>query len=351
MREGTVLLELKRRLPEILPEGRVRWIKQTGDAPGLEADFSIGGARLRLAFEGVSRPNLAGLRDRGERLRAQAGGRLPIVTAPHLNAEMRDLCRTLGVGYIDLSGNVWISRGPVVIRKDVAKNLFPHQSKERSPFADRASRILRYLIDKKEPQGVRRIAAESGLDPGYVSRVLHSARDLGYVGLDARGRALARRHEEMLADWSAFYAWRRNRVRGYFTLELAGHPLEDELARILQDRDPGTFAFTLHAGNNRVEPFVDYGVAHLYVAPGSPLVGELEASLKLRPVPVEGANLVLVEPYYRDSVFFGARRVEGLWVVSDLQLYLDLRRFPVRGQEASERILDRRLRPLWGEPR
>jgi hypothetical protein len=100
-----------------------------------------------------------------------------------------------------------------------------------------------------------------------------------------------------------------------------------------------------------VEAFVEYGVVHLYVAPSSTLSGELESRPEVRPVPVEGANLVVAEPYYRDSAFFGARQVDGLWIVSDLQLYLDLRRFPVRGREASERILERRLRPLWEEAR
>ena len=125
--------------------------------------------------------------------------------------------------------------------------------------------------------------------------------------------------------------------------------LEPRLAALLKNKDNGSYALTCHAGNNRVESFVAYNVVHLYVAETSPMMEELESELKVRRVPVNGANLVVGQAYYRNSVFFGARQIDGLWVVSDLQLYLDLRRFPVRGREAADRILAQRLRPLWGE--
>jgi hypothetical protein len=353
MRERSILEEFGRRLPEILSEGKIGAIADQENGVDGKVDFVIGGRRIHLLFEVVARPTLALLRDKAERLYAQVGKRdprdLPMVVAPHLNEEMREICRKMGVGYLDLSGNVWIEQGTIVIKKDVAKNLYPHQAKERSPFADRASRVLRLLLRRKEPLGVRAIAGEADLDPGYVSRVLRAASEQGYVALDARGQATVRNHEEMLGDWSSFYSWRRNQGAGYFYLGPSESDLEERLAGLLKNEAADTYGLTLHAGNNRLDPFVSYGVVHLYVAEDSLIPGRLKKELNLRSVPVEGANLVLARPYYRDSVFYGARQVEGLSVVSDLQLYLDLRRFPVRGLEAAERILERRLRPLWSK--
>lgn len=51
-------------------------------------------------------------------------------------------------------------------------------------------------------------------------------------------------------------------------------------------------------------------------------------------------------PYYRVSTFFGKRQVSGLWVASDVQLYLDLYDYPIRGRERAEHLYNRRLRPL-----
>jgi hypothetical protein len=57
--------------------------------------------------------------------------------------------------------------------------------------------------------------------------------------------------------------------------------------------------------------------------------------------PSDAGRLVLLRPYYRESVWFGLRRIESLPVVSDLQLILDLWHYPVRGREQAEVLLDR----------
>ena len=46
-------------------------------------------------------------------------------------------------------------------------------------------------------------------------------------------------------------------------------------------------------------------------------------ALQLKPAGYD-ANCFLVGPTYKFATFFGMHRVEGLRVVSDLQLYLDL---------------------------
>ena len=35
-----------------------------------------------------------------------------------------------------------------------------------------------------------------------------------------------------------------------------------------------------------------------------------------------------------------------LWVVSDLQLYLDLHNYPIRGLEQAEHLYEKRLKPI-----
>jgi hypothetical protein len=61
----------------------------------------------------------------------------------------------------------------------------------------------------------------------------------------------------------------------------------------------------------------------------------------------EGANLIFLLPYYRHSVFYGKQRIRKLWVVSDLQLYLDLYSYPSRGLEQAEHLYEKRLRDIF----
>ena len=59
-----------------------------------------------------------------------------------------------------------------------------------------------------------------------------------------------------------------------------------------------------------------------------------------------GANLVLVVPE-DPFVLYQSRRINGIDVASPLQLYLDLRKQPGRGEEAAQEILKREIMPTW----
>lgn len=352
MREDEIIAELRKRLPEILPAEDVRWEpgKQVGQQQvDVMANIRLKGRRLVLGIGIKAQPNVASIRDAIGRLRESRGihaAYVPLLVAPSLGAEARQLCKEQGQAYLDLSGNVWIDVGPILIEKEVPRSLYYHEARNRLPFADKASLLLRYLLDRSgHAGGVREIAAAAGLSPGYVSKVIRAAEKLNYISIDSRKRASLRNIREMLSDWSAFYNWQRNEVESFFMLprpnERIDHALKHAMAGHLN------CALSLHAGNNLVEPYAQSDVWHLYV-------GEQEASnriknaLRLEPVARNAGNVVLMRPYYRESVFRGAREVKGFRVVSDLQLYLDLRHYPVRGLEAAEEIFSRRLAPAWG---
>ena len=72
-------------------------------------------------------------------------------------------------------------------------------------------------------------------------------------------------------------------------------------------------------------------------------VSVFEKELDLKDA-AQGANLVLMLPYYKHSVFYDCREIEGLRVVSDIQLYLDLYGYPVRGREQAAYLFDKRLK-------
>jgi hypothetical protein len=76
------------------------------------------------------------------------------------------------------------------------------------------------------------------------------------------------------------------------------------------------------------------------------VIDRFRKKLKLDEVK-QGANVIILDPYYKNSVFYGLREVDGLLVVSDIQLYLDLYHYPIRGLEEAEHLYEKRLKNLF----
>lgn len=95
------------------------------------------------------------------------------------------------------------------------------------------------------------------------------------------------------------------------------------------------YAFTVLTGAHLVAPYVRPTNIHFYIEDG----GDVEhyvSELDLRPVE-QGGNVSMVIPY-DEGVFYSIRDIDGLNVVSNVQLYVDLMNYPARGEEAAERI-------------
>ena len=102
------------------------------------------------------------------------------------------------------------------------------------------------------------------------------------------------------------------------------------------------YALSVQAGASLVAPHAVYREVHLYVENRQGIKYFIK-ELDLRSAP-QGANLVLMLPYYKHSVFYDFREINGFRVVSDIQLYLDLYSYPVRGREQAAYLFDKRLK-------
>lgn len=351
MREAELLQALRKHLPEILPIKGPRWhlrVQLHGRSFDAIVDGELKGQKVRLLIELLAQPNLAKISHKIshlKRLKSSKSDNIPIFAAPYFNKAVRDLCREKSCAYIDLSGSAWLDWGPLLIDKEARKNLYPHESRHKSPFADKASLVIRHLLSQPNENGrVREVAQAVGLSPGYVSKVMRASQEAGYVSQDSKGAFRLRNIPEMLADWSAYYNWRKNESDPYYALPKHKGGLRDILKPLLENQDG--YAVSLHAGNNLIEPYAKSDIWHIYVLDDR-IRKRLASALSLRPVKEDAGNIVLLKPYYRASALHGARHVHGLRVVSDVQLYLDLKGYPVRGEEAADRILKRRLSLAW----
>ncbi len=104
------------------------------------------------------------------------------------------------------------------------------------------------------------------------------------------------------------------------------------------------YALTAQAGAHLVAPYAAFDRVDIYSA-GPSATAELVSSLSLEPVS-KGANVLVWDPYYKYSVFFESREIEGVRVVSNIQLYLDLVKYPLRGSEQAEHLYETLLKPV-----
>jgi hypothetical protein len=66
---------------------------------------------------------------------------------------------------------------------------------------------------------------------------------------------------------------------------------------------------------------------------------EFAQALGVSPTEKSG-NVKLVIPY-DEGVFYSSRRLNGVMIVSPVQLYVDLYNYPGRGEEAAQKLLEK----------
>lgn len=313
-----------------------------------------GKQRLILAVELKASAHSAAIAQVAEQARQAAAAldAIPVVAVPRLGSRMAGRLRQQGIGYLDLHGKAFIrAPGLLVDRQsgdpDMSDNWAPSSASFGSPFADRSSLVLRHLLDNALAYpGVRDLASHLHLSPGLVSRVLTRLKAEGYVQEDAKGGGRLLSVDLLLQDWVDFYKRRarRQRERRLYMHARDAEAIMNLLAESASSNALPKWALSFHAGASLVAPFARFSEVHVLL--GGPVWEESVRAFRdrfaLEPA-VEEANIILVEPYYREAWSYGVREIRALPVVSDIQLYLDLNVHPVRGREQGSRILERLL--------
>ena len=314
--------------------------------PDFMARVSYKKLQFKLIGEIISQQSSSMFKAKLSLLKSRAGkdeGLVPLVVAKYLSPDRRKQCQEEGVYFLDLSGNVFLEYDGLYIERIGYPNRFPEKRSGRGPFSDKASLILRAAFsDIKKVWGVRELAQSIGLDPGFVSRMAQELERRNYVSrMDSKLKL--RDPGSLLEDWIREYDYHRNQEVRHFCLAKGPEEIIDKLvaARFPEDIP---YALGLHAGANLVAPYAVYNEVHIYIQ-GKGSINRFVKKLKLKEAR-EGANLIFLLPYYKHSVFYGKQRIRNLWVVSDLQLYLDLHNYPIRGLEQAEHLYEKRLKQI-----
>ena len=351
MREKDIINELKSASRDLLPiEGlNINFFSTTAsDLLGkfdLVGRIDLRGLHFDVIFEIVASNSLPLLQNKIARLEAAAidGDVVPAIAALYLSPRRQSMCRERGICFVDLSGNVYLAYESFYIEKIGFPNKYPEKRKGRDPFSDKASIILRVLLNSGGyPWGIRELAKPTGLNPGYVSRMAKALEARNSVARD-KNKLRVRSPESILDDWARAYNLKKNDAHSYFCM--AAQP-EDILQKLRELKIPKNvqYALSVQAGASLVAPYSVYKEVHVYVG-NEKDIEFFRKGLDLRDAD-RGANVVFMIPHYRHSALYDSRIVQGLPVVSDIQLYIDLHGYPLRGREQANHLFDRRVKKV-----
>lgn len=339
---------LRRAIEDAVPSAAVRMEQpRAGNrraTAGLAVTLDFKGIRLELMGEWIESPSTSVLRDRAYRLQqlSQVEPRfVPFVMGPYFTESQRELLAEKGIAFVDLVGNAHIEGKTVYISRVSPRPPGPRKMPAPNPFSDKASLVARQLLNRRDPVGVVELSVMIGVTPGYVSKVLSRLDSLGYLAKNQNEKVTLRDPKSLLQDWAAVYDYTKSGMTGYFS---RAHGAEAILEKLKTAAIREGYALTTQAGAHLVAPYAAFDRIDIY-ASDSRAAQALIAHLGLEPVG-RGANVMLWDPYYKHSVFFGSREVGGIRVVSDIQLYLDLSKYPLRGPEQAEHLYQTLLKPV-----
>jgi len=265
-----------------------------------------------------------------------------VFIAPYIADEAAGMCKSEGVGYIDFAGNCRLAFDGVFIEQVGKPNPFSQKRDLRKLFSVKAERVLRVLLNYPDKAWkILEIAGEARVSTGEVFNVKKALSDREWITSDSMGFRL-NKWEILLSTWTDNYSYRQNEIKEYYSLKSIPD-LEAEFAAICTGLSV-KYALTGFSAAARIAPMVKYSKATAYIDAHPDIIA---SAMNLKEAPA-GANVSLCIPYDKE-VFYNARLIDGTNTVSPIQLYLDLKSNPGRGDEAAEILLNEVIRTAWSQ--
>lgn len=300
------------------------------------------GQDVRLQVKILARGYPRDLRDTAETMHRQQESQGPevrsIIGAPSLSPGSRRMLQDRGIDYWDSGGSLCLHLpwGLYLVDRPAPP---VREGRGREVFRGAGSRILRVLLRDPDHHWKRTdLARVTEVSKATVSRVLSLLeRNLWGEGETGARGAPFRLHRpgDLLDAWAAGHSLRNYRLLRFHAPASSAVRLEAS-AREFLEASGAEYALTLEAGAARRAAF-STGNRHVaaLVPPGIDWEN-LAGTTDFRPVE-RGENLLLLEAP-DPAPLMDREEIEGFWVASPLQLYLDLYAWPRRGREQADHL-------------
>lgn len=263
-----------------------------------------------------------------------------IFVAPYLSDASKQICKEEGIGCFDLAGNAFLSFKNIFIDKSGRPNPFVVKRASKSIFAPKSSRILRVLLSNPSKRWhVENLSKETGVSIGLTSRVKQALIVEEFIEEEDKSFKLVK-PEELLNQWVNNYSYEKNEMVSFYS-GLSEDKVETAIKTECK-KMKYRYGLALFSGASKLAPFVRFMRFFSYIDGNIEYITE---ALQLKKVE-SGANVTLLQPY-DEGVFYGLQEINGINVVSDIQLYLDLKSYKGRGDDAAQALFEQRIKPKW----
>lgn len=280
------------------------------------------------------------------RASAEYGEVYPMVGAPYISESVQNRCKELGVGYVDLNGNLLLARGSIYV--DVIRPATAYKNPQgiKRIFSGRSRRIARVLlVNPFKPYRLEEIASEAQVSVGQVFQVTKRLHEYGFLERTPKGRMLTKPRQLLrlfTKEVGTDYQEKRHVFRGFS--EMPPARMAEQLARFCE-KGRIRCAFTLSSGLEPHERNLREDLTAAYMDIDA---DEIRNELRLEAVG-KGANVVLMTPPEPDNtdaggVFYKSRKLaNGMEGVNPIQLFIDFSLQGGRGEEQAEFLMEHTL--------
>jgi hypothetical protein len=331
MREAQEVL--RARLPQGWQTDFKLHASPTGDASA-DAHLDVRGPDGRAATLAIhSKRTLQprGVIDLRARLQDAGADEPVLVIAPYLSPAVRQRLAQLGMGFLDLTGNIRLAlTSPALFIDARGADVDPDRKERpsRSLRGGKAGRVVRMLIDRKEPPGVRELAETAGVNAGYVSRVMALLDRQALIERKGRGRIVSVDWPRLLERWAQDAPLMS---RGKQTICLDPRGISATTSRLAESGL--RYAVTGSLAVSGIAPVAAARLLVVYVDSANEAVPALDLRITER-----GANVMLIEPG-DDGVYEGSSLKDRLRVVAVSQAAADLLTSPGRGPAEADALI------------
>lgn len=339
------LLILFERVPVVEITRQSRGLQPSVGSFDFMLELSAGGEHWMLAVEVKGNGEPRHVRAALHQMREHQWGRgqwVPILIAPYLSPQARQLCVDDGVSYLDIHGNARITFGPIYIEREVEGAPAAVRRGMKSLFRPKSARVLRVLLhEPKRPWRVTELAEAADVSLGLVSNIRNGLLDREWARIAEEGLVITD-PGGLLDAWAEEYeAPAGKRLRFYTTLH--GSALQQAVLEALDiEHGEGAAILASFSAARWLAPFGRMVNEYFYCDRAG--LDHVAAELMLEPAS-KGENVVITvlsdDGIFRDAV----SPAEGIRCTSAVQTYLDLASSGERGREAAEHL--RRVLLAW----
>lgn len=340
-------VDVLRELPEVHAEfERLDSAGKAGDrVHDVEVDLNVAGKTFVLLVEAKKavfprdvRQVIWQFREASHRRPyGQVNDPLYFLVAESISPGAKELLRNERVGYYDSGGSLYLPAPGAYfyIDKPPPKNM---AKSVRSLFSGRRAQVLHtLLIQHQDWFGVTDLAKQAIVSPATASQVLTELERFDWMVSRGKGPGKERHLREptaLLDAWAKqLVTIRQPSMRRYYVPTAKPDTLMKWVGEVF-DAHGAEYAISHEAAAQRYTPFLsNISQVRARLLTGShadAAIGDLGAR-----VVNEGTNLAIIEAKSPGELLF-RERIDGLWLASPIQIYLDLLRGEGRSKEMAE---------------